>query len=362
MILKVDHASFSYKHDAPLFSDISFELGSGEIISVLGPNGAGKTTLLRSILGILPWTSGSSTLDGEDIRELSPSRLWSKISYVPQSHGLAGSYTVLDSVLFGMTTKIGVFSTPNKDQIAHACSILDQLHLLPLKDRKCNELSGGELQMTLIARAMASDPGLIILDEPESNLDFKNQILVLDTLSRLSSEGVGVLFNTHYPEHALRRSGKALLLHHGQVLFGPTKEIITEENIAESFGVKAIIGKVETDSNQIENVIPLSILSHDAKSTDAQNQSETRDPKETALASIAIICREFEESGKINAVLHDFNDILFGRMGMPHRNRHVYLITVNVDGPRPRIEEMAHRLSVLPDVSVKVTYAKEEII
>ena len=355
MILQVENASFAYKNREPLFSNVGFSIESGEILSILGPNGAGKTTLLRAIMGILPWREGKSVLDGESIADLSPSKLWSKISYVPQTHGLAGSYSVLESVLFGMTPRIGVFSTPNREQIDYAESVLERLHIVDLKDRKCNELSGGELQMSLIARAMVSDPGIMILDEPESNLDFKNQIIVLDTLSQLSRDGVGILFNTHYPEHALRRSGKSLLLHQGQVLFGPTKEIITEKNIADCFGVKAIIGQIETESNQFGNVVPISLLEKH-QTTDQCKKTISTD----ALASISIICSEFEESGKINSLLHEYNDILFGRMGMPHKKRNVYLITVNLDGPRERIEELAHRLSVLPDVSAKVTYAKEE--
>ena len=181
---------------------------------------------------------------------------------------------------------------------------------------------------------------------------------MLDTLSQLSAEGVGVLFNTHYPEHALRRAHKSLLLSHGSVIMGPTKEIITEKNIADAFGVKAIVGQFETESNQIENVIPLALLDKDAESVEVTNENGSEN--EDALASISIICREFEESGKINQILHEFPDILFGRMGMPHRKRNVYLITVNLDGPKSRIEELAHRLSLLKDVSIKVTYAKEE--
>ena len=357
MILKIENGTFAYKNGSPLFSDVNFELHSGDIISILGPNGAGKTTMLRAIIGILPWSSGRSLLDNEDIKDLSPAKMWSKVSYVPQSHGLAGSYTVLDSVLFGMTPKIGVFSSPGKEDIEHAESILDRLQLTKLRNRKCNELSGGELQMTLIARAMASDPGIIILDEPESNLDFKNQIIVLDTLTQLSAEGVGVLFNTHYPDHALRRSGKAFLLDHGKVRFGATKEIITEENLADAFGVKAIIGRIETDSNQIDNVIPVSLL---PKKSDTSEKEPSEDTETDTLASISIICSEFEVSGRINTILHEYPDILFGRMGMPHRKRNVYLINVNLDGPKRRIEELSHRLSLLPSVSVKVTYVKEE--
>ena len=353
MKLTVSDASFGYPKQEKLYEHVNFELEGGDIISILGPNGAGKTTLIRAVLGFVKWTSGSSKLDGESIENIPASRLWSKISYVPQARRAAGSYTVLDSVLFGMTSQIGLFSTPTKQQIEKAEELLSRFHLTSLKNRMCNQISGGELQMVLIARALASNPGILILDEPESNLDFKNQMIVLDTLSSLASDGVGILFNTHYPEHALRRSNKAILLDHHEAKTGPTRQIITEENIESAFGVKTYIGTFETETTEIKNVIPIG-LSKDVGKQDA------KDSGKTALASISIICSEFEESSKINAILHEYNDILFGRMGMPHRKRNVYLINLNLDGQKSRIEDLAHQLSLLPDVSVKVTYAKED--
>ncbi len=355
MKLEIRDASFAYKSGKELYKNVNFSVESGEMISILGPNGAGKTTLLRAAMGLLNWKSGGSYLDGENVADMLPAKLWSKIAYVPQNHGRAGSYTVLQSVLFGMTNQIGMFSVPKEKEIRLAEETLEKLNIQHLKDRKCNEISGGELQMVMIARALASHAGILVLDEPESNLDFKNQMIVLDTLSKLSSEGVGVLFNTHYPEHALRRSTKAILIDHETVKFGPTTEIINEKNIESAFGVKAYIGQFETEHNMIANVIPVGLTSKDATKSEEAEDTDV-------LATLSIICGQFEESERINAILHEFNDILFGRMGMPHRKRNLYLISVNLDGSRKRIEELAHQLSLIPQVSCKVTYAKEEIL
>ncbi len=354
MKFEIKDASFGYKKGKSLYENVNFSVESGEMVSILGPNGAGKTTLLRASMGLLKWTHGMSTLDGENISDFEPSRLWSKLAYVPQNNHRGGSYTVLQSVLLGMTNQIGMFSTPKAKDIELAEQTLDRLHILHLRDRKCNEISGGELQMTRIARSLVSHAGIIVLDEPESNLDFKNQMIVLDTLTKLSSEGIGILFNTHYPEHALRRSAKSILIDHGKVLFGPTPKIITEENIESAFGVKAYIGQFETDNSMIANVIPVAL-------TDHEDQKNTGKEDCDVLATLSIICSKYEESERINSILHDFNDILFGRMGMPHRKRDLYLISVNLDGSAERIRMLAHQLSLIPNVSCKITYAKEEL-
>ena len=128
----------------------------------------------------------------------------------------------------------------NLDELAESLGIAG---LLP---KKCTEMSGGEAQMVLIARALASKPELLILDEPESNLDFRNQLIVLETLSRLAEDGMAVIFNTHYPEHALTRASKALLLEKsGRTVAGPVGEVVTEENIRSAFGVEAAIREFE---------------------------------------------------------------------------------------------------------------------
>lgn len=351
MNLSVTNGTFAYKNGHHIFENINFSVQSGNLLAILGPNGAGKTTMLRCITGMLRWTDGTSTLDGVNIRNIPEKRLWSRLSYVPQVKSSPSSYTAMEAVLLGRSSRLGVFAQPSKEDIERAENVLEQLGVIKLRDKRCHEISGGEYQMVLIARALVSDPEVLILDEPESNLDFRNQLIVLDTMSRLSEQGIACIFNTHYPEHALQRSDKALILSGGHAVFGSTSQILTEENIERAFGVKAVIGEVETRESVVQNVIPLHLSNGTASAAD-KNSAET-------LASVTILFNNYEESARINDLLHEYGDMIVGRMGMPYRRRGVYIIHTTFDGEESRIRELTHRLSILPDISVKTIYAKE---
>ena len=354
MILSVENGCFAYKNGPAILNNVSFTLKEGELLSVLGPNGAGKTTLLKCIMSLLRWTSGRSLLDGQDISSMSERKLFSSVSYVPQARSASPAYTALETVLLGRTARIGVFSAPKQQDIAKAEEVLRELGIQALRDKLCSKMSGGELQMVLIARALAAEPGVLILDEPESNLDFKNQLIVLDTVSALASRGIACIFNTHYPEHALQRSDKALLLACGSALYGSTASVVTEANIERAFGVKAKIGHIETDESMVKNVVPMRLS---ANSPDTENPVASG---KNALASVTVISHDYASAERINRLLHEYGELVIGRMGMPYRKRGVYIINASLDGPRERIEELSQRLSIIPGVSIKTTYAREE--
>ncbi|MCQ2419413.1 MAG: ABC transporter ATP-binding protein [Clostridia bacterium] len=262
MILEVRNGSFGYAKNVPVLKDICFSLTSGQIVAVLGPNGSGKTTLLRAALGSLKWQNGGSFLDGKSIRSIPTREFFSHVAYVPQARNGSLPFTVLETVLLGRTGQLDVFSAPKKEDVALAEEVLQELGISHLAAKRCSELSGGELQLVLIARALAQKPSLLILDEPESNLDFKNQLIVLDTISKLKEKGIGCLFNTHYPAHALQRADKALLLSPGgSYLFGQTQQIVTEENLRTYFGVEAAIRRLQTDHGEVLDVVPVCVLS-----------------------------------------------------------------------------------------------------
>ena len=262
MRLKVENGSFYYKKNVPIFENINFEAKEGEILAILGPNGAGKTTLLRCITGMLKWRDGKSLLDEEDIAAMPPRKLWSKMAYVPQAKSVSSAYTALEMVLLGRSSHLNIFEAPKQADVDKAMEVLEFLGILRLADKKCSEVSGGELQMILIAKALASDPKVLILDEPESNLDFKNQLVVLDAMSNLAANGMTCIFNTHYPAHALQRAQKALLLFKGgDYVFGDTISVVTEENIRKAFGVDSIITEIETSGKCLKNVVPVNIMS-----------------------------------------------------------------------------------------------------
>ena len=351
MNLTVKNGGFFYQKDTPIFSDINFSVDSGEILAILGPNGAGKTTMLRCITGMLKWKNGASLLDGEPIANMSARNLWSKMAYVPQAKGTASSYTAFEAVLLGRSSRLSAFSTPKQQDLEKAKEVMELLGISHLAQKKCSAISGGELQMVLIARALASEPQVLILDEPESNLDFKNQLIVLDTITKLAQQGMTCVFNTHYPAHALQRSHKALILSRGgEYVFGSTSSVVTEENIRQAFGVEAIIGEVETPENILRNVIPLSI----AASPPAEAEKGSR----RSIATVTIIANSNEMANQINGLLHEYSALMIGRMGMPYREFGLYLITITLDGSREAILELSHRLSILPDISVKTTFAK----
>ncbi len=248
MILRVENGCFAYRGGAEVLRNVSLEAASGELVAVLGPNGSGKTTLLRCLLGQLKWTSGRSMITEGDPK---------RISYVPQARGIVSPLSVEDMILIGRTGHMDLFGTPSKRDRAIARQTAERLGIASLLNCRCTEISGGELQMVLIARSLAAEPQLIILDEPESNLDFRNQLITLDTLTALKESGICCLFNTHYPEHALTRADRTLLLpKNGTPLFGSTAEVLTEENIAAVFGVDAYIG----EAGGIKCILPRKII------------------------------------------------------------------------------------------------------
>lgn len=350
MKLEIKDASFGYRKDKLIFENINLSVTDGDVLAILGPNGAGKTTLLKCLMGLLTWRQGASFLNGVNIRTISAKNLWQQIAYVPQAKGVSSAFTVEEMVLLGRGSHLNFFSKPQAKDFELVDELLERLHITKLKGKHCNQLSGGELQMVLIARALASNAQILILDEPESNLDFKNQLIVLDTISSLAAQGMICLFNTHYPAHALQRSNKAFILSKGgEYKFGSTRSLITEENIAKAFGVKAVIGQVETPGQMFTDVIPLSVL------TDPLNYTDT--PDKEALAVISIINGDFAQAENINNLLHCYSQYLIGRMGMPYKEDNVYIINITLKAPKERIEELVHALSLLPKVNVKATYA-----
>ena len=239
-LFSIRHLCFS-RNTQPILKDISFSLQKAEVLSILGPNGVGKTTLMKCILGLLKFQSGEGLLYDKPLG-LFGKEIWKYISYVPQAKHNILNIKVLDMVALGLNPKI-VFK-PNAKDFDRAKATLSKLKIAHLEQKSCALLSGGELQMVLFARALVSEPKLIVLDEPESNLDFANQKIILETLKSLNQEGVSIIFNTHFPAHALYHSHKVLLLQkldsskQGNGLFGRADKILTPENLSQIYGVQ----------------------------------------------------------------------------------------------------------------------------
>ena len=224
-----------------ILKHISFCLERGEILSILGRNGAGKTTLLKCLLGFLK-SSGDIRLQGIHITELGRT-MWDKVSYVAQTKGAILPISALEMVVLGLNNAIKF--QPKEEHFARSREVLTELGVSHLADKNCSSLSGGELQMVLFARALVKRPQILILDEPESNLDFANQKMILDTLKCLSKQGVSIVLNTHFPAHALFLSHKVLLLsklhNDGKVdsnaVFGTSTDLLDKSHLSNLYGV-----------------------------------------------------------------------------------------------------------------------------
>ena len=359
MTLEIVNGTFAYDKTRTVLDRINMRAESGDLIAILGPNGAGKTTLLRTMMDFLHWQSGESLLDGVDIRKIPQKQLWQKIAYVPQAKSVVSSYTCREMLLLGRASHLSAFSKPAPADIERVECIAEKLHVSGLLDKKCSQISGGELQMVLIGRALAAEPTVLILDEPESNLDFKNQLIVLETMTELAASGMTCIFNTHYPAHALQRANKSLILcRDGSYIFGRTAEIVTEQNIERAFGVKAVIGEIETDTTMLRNVVPVRVTSvGDGTLSDSGDSTQS---DESVIAVVSVILKDFESAHRVNELLHEYNQYLIGRMGLPYKkdSLSVHIINLTLEAPKVEIVNLCDELKRLPGISLKATYAE----
>jgi iron complex transport system ATP-binding protein len=217
---------------------VSFGVARGEVLCVLGPNGGGKTTLFRTLLGLLKPHSGVVRLEQQDLQSLSRGEIARRIGYVPQGHTAYFAFTVREFVLMGRTAHVGMFSRPSHHDVEIAGRALESLGIAQLADQPVTEISGGERQLALVARALAQEPKLLVLDEPTASLDFGNQVRVLERISALARSGIAILFSSHEPDHAFLCAQRALLLGEGRVLeIGAPREVIRADTLERLYGV-----------------------------------------------------------------------------------------------------------------------------
>ncbi|OPX42805.1 putative ABC transporter ATP-binding protein [Ruminiclostridium hungatei] len=259
MILDINKISCGYGSRAVL-KNISFSIASGEICCLLGPNGVGKTTLFKTILGFLKTIEGNISVDGEDIKALSRKQLARILGYVPQAHTPPFPYTVGEVVTMGRTVHLGIFSSPSNKDAKIAEGALEVLGIQHLRDRIYTEISGGERQLVLIARALAKEPEFLIMDEPTANLDFGNQIRVVEQVNKLARRGLGILMTTHSPEHVFQcDSNVALLDREGGLAFGKAEKVVTEESLLRAYGIQVKIAEVPTETGSKKVCVPDSV-------------------------------------------------------------------------------------------------------
>ena len=235
MNLEIKNGNFSYTDGNPILKDINLKIDSGEIFTILGQNGIGKTTLLKCINGVLKWNSGEVFIDNKKVDSMKDLK---DIAYVPQAHSFSFSYTVRELSIMGRAKYLNIFSTPSKSDYDIVEKVLDEMGILHLKDRKCSELSGGQLQLVFLARALVGEPK------------------ILRTIVQLAKKkNITCIFNTHYPEYALRISDKSMLIGKDDYLIGKTSEVINEENLKKYFGINTKIVEIEDEKQKIKSVV-----------------------------------------------------------------------------------------------------------
>ena len=250
MNLKVAGIKFSYNH-TPILDGVSFSLRPGKILGVLGVNGAGKSTLLKCLNRILRPSAGAVLLDEDDIQKMRRSEIARHFGYVPQKYG-EESLTVFDAVLLGRKPYIK-WAASRRDLLVVE-DVLKRLQLERLAQRPVNHLSGGEHQKVIIGRALAQEPEVLLLDEPTSNLDLKNQLRVMNIITKAVNDySISAIVSLHDINLALRFVDHFLMLKGGVVHFLSPKEMVTSAAIEEVYGVKVIIGQV----NEHKVIIPV---------------------------------------------------------------------------------------------------------
>ncbi|NLI53845.1 MAG: ABC transporter ATP-binding protein [Clostridiales bacterium] len=221
---------------------VSFSALEGQILAVLGPNGVGKTTLFRCILGLQSRYSGSIEVDGVDAHTLTARELAHRVAYIPQTHGMAFSYSVLDMVLMGTTHNVAMMSVPKARELDAANTALVRMGIANLSEKNFSHLSGGEQQLVLIARALAQNTKTLLMDEPTASLDYGNQSLVLQQVRALADDGYTILLSTHNPQHAIWYADSVLALFNGTVAaFGQSREVVNTALIRTLYGVDATL-------------------------------------------------------------------------------------------------------------------------
>ena len=251
MSIEVRNLNFSYG-DRQVLHDISFTVGSGEFLSILGPNGVGKSTLFRCVLGLLSGYTGTVSIDGTDVCSFSVREMAKHIAYIPQSSHPIFNYSVSDIVLMGRTSGLSTFRSPKKQDVEICQWAMEKVGISHLALRCFHRLSGGEQQLVLIARALVQKAPVLMLDEPTANLDFGNQLRVLEQARSLAREGYTVIQTTHHPEQSYMFSDRILAIQNGRVLTeGKPADVLTEQTMRALYGVDVEIVSLYQDKARI---------------------------------------------------------------------------------------------------------------
>ena len=235
-MIRVDNLSVSYGKGMPdVISNMTFQLDKGCVLNILGQNAVGKTTLIRTLMRELQSYRGSIKVGGKEISSYSIRDFAKIMGVVSTSFNTYQNLIVADYLVTGFLNRMTPFSKPNNEYVQKAFEVLSSFGKQDLFNKQIEQLSSGERQIVMIARVLLQNPEIIIVDEPTTNLDVKNQIAVLNQIQKLAAQGYTVLVTTHNPGHAYSMGGKTLMMGKGKYCFGDTHDVITAHNLSEYY-------------------------------------------------------------------------------------------------------------------------------
>ncbi len=255
--LRINNIACRYESTS-ILEDIELSALGGDFIGVIGPNASGKSTLIRSISRTLRPYMGAILLDEKDVYVLPSKEVAKKLAVVPQESVITFAFTALEIVLMGRTPHLGRFDAEDADDLAIARKAMELTNTWHLSERPINELSGGEKQRVIIARALAQEPNVLLLDEPTDHLDIGHQIEILDLIKRLSKEeGIIVIAVFHNLNLASLYCDRLMLIHHGKIFsLGSPENVLTAENIKRVYGVDALVKRQSTTNSMYVTLLP----------------------------------------------------------------------------------------------------------
>ena len=258
MKLELCDVSCGYSAGHPIAKHINLELQTGEACCILGPNGVGKTTLFKTILQLIKPLEGRICIDGADIAGWKTAKRARYLAYVPQAHIPTWPYRVEEMVLLGRMGQTSAMGQPSRKDYEICAQALEDVGIRHLSEKLYTEISGGERQLLMIARALAQEPAFLIMDEPTANLDYGNMVLVMQCIRDLTERGICVIFTSHIPDQAFMAQAKVALMRRNMpVIFGTADEIITERNLYEAYHTDIqVLEVLDRDGRSIRVVAP----------------------------------------------------------------------------------------------------------